>query len=261
MSLASDEITATLAGVDHTTKRDAARTLGIWWILLLLFVLALGWVLTHPLESVVDPWDDSVERWLAERRTPGWDLAAAIGSHVADTVVGVALAVVVALVAWRRQHSRRPLVYYSLLVVPTLVLYLVVTQLITRDRPPVKILDPGLVPDHSYPSGHVATAFVVYVATAVYLARTAPRWRRWGWPLYLVPLIVIPSRLYQGAHHPTDVLASLVFAPIWVAVVAHVVLGPRSGRDRLHHHVSLPDEDVAVGPDLDRPEQDPSRRR
>ena len=31
-------------------------------------------------------------------------------------------------------------------------------QLISRDRPPVRILDPGLVPDHSFPSGHVATA-------------------------------------------------------------------------------------------------------
>ena len=239
--------------------KNAARTLSIAWVVLLIGVVAVGWLLTHPLKPTIDPWDDSVERWLAERRTPGWDLAAAIGSHVADTVVGVALAVVIALVAWRRQHSRRPLVYYSLLVVPTLALYLVVTQLITRDRPPVKILDPGLVPDHSYPSGHVATAIVVYVATAVYLARTVPRSRRWVWPLYLVPLIVIPSRLYQGAHHPTDVLASLVFAPIWVAVVAHVVLGSRSGRDRLHHHVSLPDEDVGVRPDLDRPEQDPSR--
>lgn len=246
--------------MDITTRRAAARTLGIAWLLLLLFVLALGWLLTHPLESVVDPWDDSVELWLAHRRTPGWDLAAAIGSHVADTVVGVALAVVVALVAWRWQHSRRPLVYYSLLVVPTLVLYLVVTYFITRDRPPVEILDPGLVPDHSYPSGHVATAIVVYVATAIYLARTVPRSRRWVWPLYLVPLIVIPSRLYQGAHHPTDVLASLVFAPLWVAVVAHVVLGPRSGRDLLHHHVALSDQDVDVRADLDRPEQDPSRR-
>ena len=36
--------------------------------------------------------------------------------------------------------------------------------LITRDRPPVEILDPGLVPDHSFPSGHVATSVVVYVA-------------------------------------------------------------------------------------------------
>lgn len=209
---------------DTRTRRKAAQTLGIAWVLLVLAVLGMGWLITHPLESTVDPWDDSVERWLADRRTPGLDLAAAIGSHIADTVVGVALAAVIALVAWRKQHSRRPLVYYSLLVGGTLVLYLIVTQLITRDRPPVKILDPGLIPDHSYPSGHVATAIVVYVATAVYLARTVPGSRRWVWPLYLVPLVVIPSRLYQGAHHPTDVLASLVFAPIWVAVVAHVVL-------------------------------------
>lgn len=215
---------------DTSSRRDAARTLGIAWTLLVLGLLAVGWILTHPLESVVDPWDDSVELWFAQRRTPGLDLAAAIGSHVADTVIGVGLAVVIALVTWRWQHTRRPLVYYSLLVVPTLALYLVVTHLVPRDRPPVKILDPGLVPDHSFPSGHVFTAIVVYVATAVYLSRTVPGARRWVWPLYLVPLVVVPSRLYQGAHHPTDVMASLVFAPIWVAVVAHVVLAAPSSR-------------------------------
>ena len=88
----------------------------------------------------------------------------------------------------------------------------------------MKILDPGLVPDHSFPSGHVATSIVVYAPPRSSSPRTVPRWRRWAWPLFLVPLVVIPSRLYQGAHHPTDVLTSLVFAPIWVAVVAHVVL-------------------------------------
>ena len=35
-------------------------------------------------------------------------------------------------------------------------------------------------------------------------------------------MIVAPSRLYEGAHHPTDVLTSLVFAPLWVAAVADV---------------------------------------
>jgi len=206
------------------SRRDAAKYVAVAWVLLLLGVLAVGWLITHPLESVVDPWDDSAEIWLAERRTPGLDLAAAIGSHVADTIVGVVLAAVVAVVAWRWQHSTRPLVYYSLLVGGTLVLYLVVTHFVTRDRPPVEILDPGLVPDHSFPSGHVATSIVVYVATAVYLVRTVPGALRWVWPLFLVPLVVIPSRLYQGAHHPTDVLTSLVFAPIWVAVVAYAVL-------------------------------------
>lgn len=210
------------------SHRDAARTLGIAWVVLVLAVLAVGWLITHPLETVVDPWDDSVERWLADQRTPELDTAAAIGSHVADTVVGIALATVIAVVAWRWQQSRTPLVYYSLLVFGTLALYLVVTLLITRDRPPVKVLDPGLVPDHSYPSGHVATSIVVYVATGVFLAMTVPAWRRWTWPLFLVPLVVIPSRLYQGAHHPTDVLASVVFASVWVAVVARVVLAGRS---------------------------------
>ena len=215
---------------DTHAGRDAARTLATWWVLLLLGVLAVGWVITHPLESTVDPWDDSVERWIAERRTPALDTAAALGSHLADTIVGVALAAVIAVVAWRKQGSRRPLAYYGVLVVGTLALYLVVTYFITRDRPPVEILDPGLVPDHSFPSGHVATSIVVYVATAVFLARTVRGARRWVWPLYLVPLVVIPSRLYQGAHHPTDVLTSVVFASVWVVVVARVLLPPAAPR-------------------------------
>ncbi len=204
--------------------RDDARILAIAWIVLLLGVLTIGWVLTHPLESTVDPWDDSVERWIADRRTPTLDFLAAWGSHLADTIVGVIVAAVAALVLWRTQHSRRPLVYFTVLVGGTLVLYLIVTALITRDRPPVKILDPGLVPDHSFPSGHVATSIVVYCALAIYLARTVPGSLRWSWPLFLAPVIVAPSRLYEGAHHPTDVLTSLVFAPLWVTAVALVLL-------------------------------------
>ncbi len=210
------------------TRRDAAKTLGIAWAVLLLAVLAVGWLITHPLQSAVDPWDNGFETWLADHRTPALDVAAAWGSHVADTIVGVGLATVIALVAWRRQRSRRPLVYYGVLVGGTLVLYLIVTQLITRDRPPVEILDPGLVPDHSFPSGHVATSIVVYAATALYLAVTVPGARRWAWLLLLAPVVVLPSRLYEGAHHPTDVLTSLVFATAWVAVVGHVLIGPRA---------------------------------
>lgn len=210
--------------MDPTTQRSAARTLAVAWVLLVLGVLIVGWVITGPLEPVVDPWDDSVERWLAARRTPRLDTAAAVGSAIADTLVGAGLAVMVALAGARWRRSWRPVVHFAVLVVGYLALYVVVTHLVSRRRPPVEILDPGLVPDHSYPSGHVATSIVVYVATGVYLARTVPAWRRWTWPLFLVPLVVIPSRLYQGAHHPTDVLASVVFASAWVAVVARVVL-------------------------------------
>jgi undecaprenyl-diphosphatase len=209
--------------------RDAARTLSLAWVALTLGVTGVGWLLTHPLESTVDPWDDDVVQAIADQRTPTLDVVAAWGSHVADTIVGVIIAVLAALVLWRTQRTRRPLVYFTVLVAGTLALYLVVTLLISRDRPPVEILDPGLVPEHSFPSGHVATSIVVYCALAVYLARTVPGSLRWAWLLFLAPVIVAPARLYEGAHHPTDVLTSLVFAPLWVAVVAHVLLPDRSG--------------------------------
>ena len=212
-------------------KRRAAQTLGITWILVLLGVLAVGWVLTHPLQSSVDPWDNDVNRWFADHRTSGLDLAADIGSKVADTIIGLALALVLAIWVSRKVHSWRPAVYYAVLVGPTLALYLVVTALIPRDRPPVKILDPGLVPDHSFPSGHVFTSIVVYCATALLLNAYFPKTRSWTWLLFLVPLVVAPSRLYQGAHHPTDVMTSLVFAPIWVAMVARVLLPEPAGRE------------------------------
>jgi undecaprenyl-diphosphatase len=214
-----------------TSHRAVARTLAAVWAVLVLAVLAVGWVITGPLESTVDPWDDSVERSIAAERTADLDMAAAIGSGIADTIIGVGLAVLVAgLAAWRLR-SWRPVVHFAVLVGGYLALYVIVTHLVTRDRPPVEILDPGLIPDHSYPSGHVATSIVVYGGIALWVSAVAPARRRWTWPLFLAPLVVAPSRLYQGAHHPTDVMASLVFATVWLVVVSRVLLPQRSGDD------------------------------
>lgn len=213
--------------VTEPSRRTAARTLALTWSAILAAALALGWLITGPLSSTVEPPDDRLVRWLALQRTPALDMAAAVGSHVADTIVGVALALVVALVAARLARSWRPVVYFTVLVGGYLALYVIVTHVTPRDRPPVEILDPGLVPDHSYPSGHMATAILVYGGIALWIGRVRPAWRRWTWPLVLVPLVVAPSRLYQGAHHLTDVLASVVFATVWLAVVSRVLL-PRT---------------------------------
>ena len=98
------------------------------------------------------------------------------------------------------------------------------TELIPRDRPPVKLLDAGLVPDASYPSGHIATALVCW-AGAVVLIWTYFRAARWvALVLLLLPLGTLLSRLYLGAHHLTDALTSVVYASIWLLVVAGQVL-------------------------------------
>lgn len=201
----------------------AARVVVVW-VLLVGAVLVVGWLLTHPLESSVDPWDDDVSRWFAGERTGDLDQVADVGTFLGETVVGTSVAAVVALAVslWRR--SVRPALLVALLLAGIGGLYTIATAVISRDRPPVRILDPGLVPDHSFPSGHVATAIAAYAGTAVLLAWAAPRTRRWVPVLLLLPLLVLLSRLYQGAHHVTDVLTSVLYTSVWLAVLARAVL-------------------------------------
>ena len=48
--------------------------------------------------------------------------------------------------------------------------------------------------------------------------------RRWVWLLLVLPVFVLLARLYQGAHHLTDVLTSVVYASVWLLVLSRAVL-------------------------------------
>jgi len=208
----------------------SAVTLVVAWAVILGLVVGWGWWLTPPLKSAVHPWDNHISRWFADQRTATLDPLGDDGTLLGETVTGVSVAILAAIgfSLWRR--SWRPALFMALLEAGIGGFYFVATHVDTRQRPPVKILDPGLVPDHSFPSGHVATAVVAYggilVLTWVY-ARSAVRWVA---VLGLLPLFVLLARLYQGAHHLTDVLTSVVYASAWMLVGARTVLLP--DRDR-----------------------------
>ena len=216
------------AGATRRTPPGAGRAALVivgTWVLVLAAVVAFGWLITHPLRSAVLPWDNGISRWFADRRTGALNEPADIGTLLGETVVGVGVAVLTALVfsIWRR--SWRPAVFLALAEAGIGGFYVVATHLDTRQRPPVKILDPGLVPDHSFPSGHTATAVVAYVGIVVLAAVYAsPAVRRWACLLLLLPVLVLLARLYQGAHHLTDVLTSLVYASAWLLVLARALL-------------------------------------
>ena len=196
------------------------------YVVLALVVVGWGWLLTHhPLEGPIDGTDDDVSRWFADQRTSWLDPVADVGTLLGETPVGLAVGAVVAVVGRVRAAIRRRRRCSSLLADSSATAASTgwARTPIPRDRPPVQILDPGLVPDHSFPSGHVGTAVAVYGAAALLLAlwlrtrRTRPV--RGGSLVVLlacVPLFVAVSRLYQGAHHLTDVGTSLVYGTVWL---------------------------------------------
>src|SRR6266545_1496307 len=83
----------------------------------------------------------------------------------------------------------------------------------------------GPLPTSSYPSGHVAATICLYVAMVViFLPRTRAWWR---WLLVvaavLMPLWVTVGRIYQGMHHPTDILGAVLLAAGWLTAMVYLV--------------------------------------
>ena len=194
------------------------------WVALTAAVVGWGWLLTNHLEGSIGAGDDDLARWVADGRTAPLTDAAEIGTFLGDTIVGAVLLGVGAVVFSIRQKSWLPLHFVALVEAGIGGIYWFGTTLDPRQRPPVEILDRGLVPDHSFPSGHTATSMAIFLGLAFLIWTYTRLPRGWALVLALVPLACATARLYQGAHHLSDVVTSVVYATVWITLVARLSL-------------------------------------
>jgi undecaprenyl-diphosphatase len=189
--------------------------------------VAVGWLLTHPLRSTMRGEND-VNQWFADQRTGTLTDAAHGGTLVGETVTGlVVLAVLgIAFAWWKRTWW--PLVFVGVLDAGLGLFYLTGTTLDPRQRPPVRILQSGLVPDASFPSGHTATATAVGGVLAALLWAYTRVARGLLVLLVVVPTYTLLSRLYVGAHHVSDVLTAFGYAALWLLVCTRMLLPARA---------------------------------
>jgi membrane-associated phospholipid phosphatase len=209
-------------------RRDAVHAvfwLFLGWGLVLAATVTAGRALTGPLKGSVGVDDNRAERWLGAHRS-GWltDVADVV-SQLGETLTVLVLGPVLLLVIWLWTRQIRPVIFLGAALAGEVATYLVTVSIVSRPRPPVALLDPGLDPNHSYPSGHVAAAVALYGGTAVLLWLICANRRRWlSVPLAMLPPLVGIARLYLGAHHPSDVIASIAFMSAWLAVTRAVLL-------------------------------------
>ncbi len=114
----------------------------------------------------------------------------------------LAIAIVLALL-WRRPSL---LVAVLFAVGAADLLTALIKVVVPRHRPFEHQLGPS-ERNHSFPSGHTATAF----AGATVLSAFAPRYRL---AFYALACLIGFSRLYNGVHYPTDVLAGAVLGTL-----------------------------------------------
>jgi undecaprenyl-diphosphatase len=206
--------------------------------------------------------DHAIPHWLAAQRTATLNHWSLIVSNLGATrdILIVSVATCVVFIAVSRHW--RPVIFLAVVMLGELAAFLTVAAIVKRPRPDVPNLDSHL-PTSAFPSGHVAATACLYVGIAVLVIGHSRGWWRY---LFLIPAIVMPvivatARLYRGEHHPTDILASLLFAALWLTATALLIKPNKGGLDRTSRRpLGLPQrkaadrspDPVSVGPSEQR---------
>jgi membrane-associated phospholipid phosphatase len=189
-------------------------------VVLVLVLAGIGWVLSHLLQNdSIGRADADLSRWLAGERNGELNEVTAVTTQIGGTLTVTVLAVLsvaVAAFVWRRW--REPMLV-AVAVAGEVAIFVTVTLLVDRKRPPVQHLD-AAPPTSSFPSGHTAATVALWGALAVLAserARSALVRGLFVVLAVLLPLLVASARLYRGMHYLSDVLGGALLGGLWLA--------------------------------------------
>ncbi|MFN2564214.1 MAG: phosphatase PAP2 family protein [Gemmatimonadaceae bacterium] len=200
------------------------------WYLDLYFAAGVGivalaiWLFSTLVEDVLekDPlvrWDAAVSAWVHARTTPTGVRVLTALTHLGSATVTWIIAAAGVPVLRRR---RILLTGWAAAFLGASILEQILKGAVQRGRPPDEIAHVESQ-SYSFPSGHTLKAVVCYAMLAFVAGRLADIRGVRRILLYVAAAILILgiglSRVYLGAHYPSDVFGALTVGIAWLAIV------------------------------------------
>src|ERR1700743_2749119 len=211
----------------------AAAGVVVAWVLIVGALTGIGKLIMHTGNGNGNLLGDhTIPHWFAGQRTATLNHWSLIASNLGATqdILIVSAATCLVFIAVTRHW--RPVIFLAVVMAGELAAFLTVAAIVKRPRPDVPHLDSNL-PTSAFPSGHMASPPCLSVGLAILVIGHARGWWRY---LFLIPAVVMPvmialARMYRGEHHPTDILASVLFAALWLTATT-VLIKPNADPGR-----------------------------
>jgi undecaprenyl-diphosphatase len=225
---------------ETTMHRDRARAYGriaagvvVVWVLIVGALTGIGKLIMLSRNGNGNLLGDrTIPHWFAAHRTATtkhWSLIASNLGATQDILI-VSVATCVVFIAITRHW--RPIIFVAVVMFGELAAFLVIAAIVKRPRPDVPQMDSHL-PTSAFPSGHMAATTCLYAGIAILVIGHARGWWRYLFliPAVAMPVIIATARMYRGEHHPTDVLASVLFAALWLTATTMLIKPNQDGLD------------------------------
>ncbi len=212
--------------------------LGLHLTIGVVLLIGAAWLFGGIAQDVVagDPltvFDKNIADWFHQHRTAGLTSTMQMVSGLASTTWVTGIATVTAIVlCWKRCWHR--LLALVLVVPGGMALNVLLKIAFHRHRPSFK--DSFLIfHGYSFPSGHTMGATLLYGLLAAFAVIALKTWRwRVGavFGALVMVLLVGFSRVYLGAHYPSDVLGAAAAGFAWLTLSLTAVETWRRSRQR-----------------------------
>jgi undecaprenyl-diphosphatase len=203
-------------------SREARRDLGlrvgipavVWWAI----VVGLGLLLAGPLVGLKER-ENAVNEGFVEQRTATLNTLTEVWGVMGTTETIIGICLVVSGVVWWRTRQWWYAVVPAIAVAVQAAVFMLAALVVSAERPEVEQLDHA-PPTSSFPSGHSGASVALYLSLALMAQRIERTWLRVSVTvvLFVLPLLVVYSRLYRGMHYPSDVVVGVLNGLVCVVI-------------------------------------------